>query len=178
MRIAKAAFVFALMIFLLAPQVQGQKKVLKKRTLTASQPGLVFIRQNTAFVIKKMLKHLPATLNECRLAKWTMKSPKPPEDPNHDVLASVWNTNYDGMQVRIYSSVSPGYTGMIIAGIKLTIPVRTGYDRAAVSKWILNRYGTQTVVGSTAYRIEYRNRCWFIFRLESKEVIIELKWMG
>lgn len=178
MKRRRSVYIFALMVLLIVPGLQAQKTYTRKKTLTASKPGLIFIRQNTEAVIKKLIKYLPATLNECRLANWTMKAPQPPQDRNRDGLASTWTTSLDGIQVRIYSSRSPGYEGLIIAGIKLTIQVGTGYDRAAVSKWIHNRFGTNTVVGSTPYRIEYRTNCWFLFRLNPKSVEVELKWNG
>jgi hypothetical protein len=146
--------------------------------IRVKKPELVFIQKNTTMVINKLNKHLPPTLNTCTLAKWTMKAPKPPEDPANNVLSSIWETTYDGMRVKITSSVSPGYEGMIISGIKLTIPVRTGYNRKTVSDWILRKYGTNTRVGSTQYSIEYMTNCWWFFKLRSKEVTVELKWNG
>lgn len=166
-------FVFSGITFL-----KGQTPVRKKIVPQKSTSKLIFIRKNTDRIIRKMAKHLPATLNECTLAKWTMKDPRPSEDPSTSNFASIWKTSFDGMQVQINSSVSPGYTGLIISGIKLTFPARTGYSRTRVSNWIKAKYGNNTRVGSTEYFIEYMTNCWLIFRLNQRSVVVELKWMG
>lgn len=178
MKILKILFIFIIILtFCNTSAFQAQTYTVKKKQPVSVTSQLSFIRKNTSFIIKKLYKHLPATLNECRLAKWTMKAPKPAEDPSHDVFASVWTTTFDGMRIKINSSVSPGYEGLIIAGIKLTINVPVGYDKKKVHDWIIRRYGSNTRVGSTAYSIEYMTNCWFVFKLYQKKVIIQLKWM-
>lgn len=146
--------------------------------IRVKKPELIFIQKNTTRIINKLSKHLPRTLNICKLAKWIMKSPQPSGDPNTGVVSSIWKTTYDGMDIQVTSSVSPGYEGMIISGIKLTISANTGYNRNQVSGWITKKYGTNTMVGSTAYSIEYMTNCWFFFKLYPKKVIVELKWKG
>jgi len=179
MKILKAISILTLALIVFgAQQISAQKTIAKRKVPQVMTAKMLFIKKNTDSLIKKMNKHLPKTLNTCTLAKWTMKAPQPAEDPSESTFASIWKTNFDGMQVQINSSVSPGLTGLIISGIKLTLSARTGYNRKRVSSWILARYGQNTRVGSTDFFIEYMTNCWFVFRLNQRNVVIELKWMG
>ena len=179
MKNLKVASIITLMLIIFGTfMIPAQKTIVKRKTPVLITAKMRMLIRRTNSIIGKMDKHLPRTLNVCKLAKWTMKDPKPAEDPGQGGIGSLWNTTYDGMRVEIYSSVSPGYEGQIIARIKLTIPARNGYLRKRVSDWVYARYGNNTRVGSTMYSPEYMTNCWLRFSIRDKMVIIEMKWMG
>ena len=152
MNSTKRIIIFSLIAILLLSSF-AMAQVRRDRSGKAEQVAKV--KAETDYIIGKLKKHLPFSLRQTKMGKWTLKDPKP-RAASGGGLSSTWQTSYDKLNWEIWSSVTPTTDGnQIIAEIRMIIPIKVGYQKARIHDLIISKYGRNTRVGSTATFIEY-----------------------